>query len=301
MHSATFDKTSRADQQTPASTGLKTPRAHSSSTATSNSKMSDSSIVSIQADGKYDFDPSKLVFREPKVMTSGAKLVMLAYAGNQFMIETPTLQCPFGKQEFENPGAATKHSVMLALNDMDTRTDVKEFQALIATIDNLVRTTGFEKSMSWFRKTYKTNETVNDMYTALERKSKNKETGEEDGRWPPSVKLTLPYGPDGKPKFTTYNDRQEEIDLATIEMRHAQVTAIVVLSNVWMAGNMFGVSFKAVQLMVQPKRTMAKCAFRNLKPVESLPAPTGGSTANPDLVDSSDDDEDEADVPLGDE
>lgn len=298
MHSPDLHSTTR--------TGLKTPRTDTISTG---NKMSDFTL-SIQDDGKYNFDPSKLAFREPKVMSSGAKFVSLSYGGNDLMIETPTLRAPFGKQEFENPGAATKHSIMLAFDDMESRPDVKEFHSLITTIDALIRKTGFEKSMSWFRKKYIV-DTVNDMYTPLERKSKDKVTGEEDGRWPPSVKLTLPFSAEGRPKFFTYNPRQEEIDISTIDMRHAQVTAIVTLSNVWMAGNMFGVSFKAYQLLVQPKQVMAKCAFRNVRAVESLPAPpaggmggglagglAGASTAHPDLVDSS---EDEADVPLGDE
>lgn len=263
-------------------------------------------ILSIQATGEYDFDPKLITFREPKVMASGAKLVTINYNGNQFLLETPTLPAPFGKQEYDNPGAATKHSIMLALNDLESRSDVRQFQKLIAAIDETVRTTGFEKSMSWFKKTYKTAETVNDMYTALERKSKNKDTGEEDGRWPPSVKLTLPYGPDGKPKFTTYNEQQQEIDISTVEMRHASVTAIVCLQNVWMAGNMFGVSFKAVQLMVAPKRTMAKCAFRNVRAPQMLSGPdTAGPSAAAaagDLLDSDDDDAaDVADVAAGDE
>jgi len=267
---------------------------------TTNSTMSDS-ILSIGANGEYDFDAKLVAFREPKVMTSGAKLVTINYNGNQFLLETPTLPAPFGKQEYDNPGAATKHSVMLALNDIESRPDVRQFQRLIAAIDETVRTTGFEKSMSWFKKTYKTAETVNDMYTPLERKSKNKDTGEEDGRWPPSVKLTLPYGPDGKPKFTTYNEQQQEIDISTLDMRHASVTAIVCLQNVWMAGNMFGVSFKAVQLMVAPKRTMAKCAFRNVRPPQMLAGPdSSAAPAAADLLDS-DDEDDVADVAAGDE
>ena len=282
-----------------------------SSTATSsnnkqNADMSDG-IIRIQADGKYDFDESKLTFREPKVMTSGAKLVGLAYgdgkASGQLHIETPTLKAPMGKMEWEAAGSPAKVSMMLSLNDMDTRSDVRAFQQLLETIDRMARAAGFERSQSWFRKTYKSADVVSDMYTALERKSRNKETGEEDGRWPPSVKMALPYGPDGKPRFVTYNTAQEEINLDSIDTRQANVTAIVSLQNIWIAGNMFGISLKAVQLLMEPKRTMAPCAFRNFSNRASLLAgPSAGGTAGPgagpDLVESSDD---EADIGAGDE
>lgn len=280
-------------------TGLKDTRSTQDIAPAATIKMSDG-IVRIQPNGTYDFDAAKLSFRDPKAMTSGAKLVMLNYDNNQFLIETPTMLAPMGKMEYDNPGAATKHTVMLSLTDMDSRPDMQQFQKLLESIDEKVRSTGFERSMAWFRKTYKTQETVNEMYTPLERRSKNKDTGEEDGRWPPSVKLTLPYGPDGKPKFTAYNERQEEIDINSVEMRHANVTAIVCLQNVWMAGNMFGVSFKAVQLMVQPKRTMAACAFRNVAisaPGARGPAIAGAMAPEAALVDDS---EDEADCDAGD-
>ena len=260
--------------------------------------MASDGIIRIQDNDKYDFDPSKLCFREPKVMSSGAKLVMLAYGegktSNQVVIETPTLRAPMGKSEWENPTGPSKHSIMLSLDDMDSRKDVAAFQQLLEAIDNLAMTAGFENSMGWFRKVYKNSETVKDMYQPLERKSRDKETGEFDGRWPPSVKVTLPYGPDGKPKFTTYNSAQEEIDISTIDSRNANVTAIVVLQSIWMAGNMFGISLKAVQLLVEPKRTMAACAFRNLMSRPQAQDAAAGKKAlaqEPELLESSDDEE----------
>ena len=273
--------------------------------STDSSNNSDG-IIRIQANGAYDFDPSKLNFREPKMMTSGAKLVMLTYGdsktNNQFMLETPTMHAPMGKMEWETPGAPTKHSIMLSMNDIDTRKDMQQFQQLLETVDRLVRTAGFEKSMSWMRKQFKTASTVDDMYQPLERKSRNKETGEEDGRWPSSVKLTLPYGGDGKPKFTTYNQSGQEIDIATVETRHSNITAIVCLQNVWIAGNMFGVSFKAVQLLIEPKRTMAACAFRNI--AKTPPAIAGASSSAAAAVHAADlleSDDDDVEIGAGDE
>jgi hypothetical protein len=192
--------------------------------------------------------------------------------------------------------------MMLSLNDFDSRSDVRAFQQLLESIDRMVCAAGFEKSMAWFRKAYKTQDTVSNMYQPLERKSKDKVTGEEDGRWPPSVKLALPDGPDGKPKYVCYNMSQQEIDIDSIDTRHANVTAIVCLQSIWIAGNMFGVSFKAMQLLVEPKRTMAACAFRNVACKPLLSAGAGSVQAvtaaleSADLVESSDDDEEDVDV-----
>lgn len=282
----------------------------------SNNTMDSDGIIRIQADGKYDFDESKLHFREPKVLSSGGKLVSLAYGvgktSNQVIIETPTLRAPMGKMDWENPNGPNKVSMMLSLDNMDSRSDVREFQKLIESVDRMTKVAAFQNSMAYFRKTFKTQETVSDMYTPLERKSKDKETGEEDGRWPPSVKLTLPYGPDGKPKFTTYIQTQEvdpatggakieEVDIATIDTKQSEVTAIVCLQSVWIVGNGFGVTMKCMQLMVSPRRQMAACAFRNLvsKPMLAGPSkPAMAPVPTDDLIESSDD---EAEVGLGDE
>lgn len=288
----------------------------SSNKNNSNDNMESDGIIRIQADGKYDFDESKLHFRDPKVLNSGGKLVSLAYGvgktSNQVIIETPTLRAPMGKMEWENANGPSKVSMMLSLDNMDSRSDVREFQKLIESIDRMARAAGFQNSVAYFKKQYKTPDTVNDMYTPLERKSKDKETGEEDGRWPPSVKLNLPYGPDGKPKFVTYmqtqeldpetgNAKIEEVDISTIDTKQSNVTAIVCLQSLWIVNNSFGVTLKALQVMIEPKRTMAACAFRNVvsKPMLAAPSkPAAAPVITDDLIESSDD---EAEVGLGDE
>jgi hypothetical protein len=291
----------------------------STSVQTSNNNnsnnMDSDGIIRIQADGKYDFDESKLHFREPKLLTSGGKLVSLAYGvgktSNQVIIETPTLRAPMGVMEWANDNGPSKKSIMLSLDNMDTRSDVRAFQGLIESVDRMTRAAAFQNSVAYFKKQFKTAETVNDMHTPLERKSKDKETGEEDGRWPPSFKLTLPYGPDGKPKFVTYIQTQEldpetggakieEVDISTIDTKQSEVTAILCLQSVWVVGNGFGVTAKAVQLLVQPKQRMAACAFRNIstKPMLAAPSKPAAAPVVDDLIESSDD---EAEVGVGDE
>ena len=172
------------------------PSAQTSSIQTSDSNNMDSDgIIRIQADGKYDFDESKLQFREPKVLSSGGRLASLAYGvgktSNQVIIETPTLRAPMGVMEWANDNGPSKKSIMLSLDNMDSRSDVREFQKLIESVDRMTKVAAFQNSMAYFRKTFKTQDTVSDMHTPLERKSRDKETGEEDGRWPPSVKITV--------------------------------------------------------------------------------------------------------------
>jgi hypothetical protein len=288
----------------------------SNNTKNSNDNMESDGIIRIQADGKYDFDESKLQFREPKVLNSGGKLASLAYGvgktSNQVIIETPTLRAPMGVMEWANDNGPSKKSIMLSLDNMDSRSDVREFQKLIESVDRMTRAAAFQNSVAYFKKKFATPSTVDDMHTPLERKSKDKETGEEDGRWPPSVKITLPYGPDGKAKFVTYvqtqeidpetgNAKIEEVDISTIDTKQSEITAILCLQSVWVVGNGFGVVAKAVQLLVQQKPKMAACAFRNVSTRPMLAGPSKPAAAPviaDDLIESSDD---EAEVGLGDE
>ena len=108
--------------------------------------------------------------------------------------------------------------------------------------------------------------------------------------------MALQYA-DGKPKFDTYNRSGEKIDIDGVDLKGANVTAILVLQNIWVAGgNMFGVSVKAAQLLVEPRVTgFAGCAFRNkaFVPRTELPTPSA------DLLEDSDSD-DGSDVEPGD-
>jgi len=259
-------------------------------------------IVSIGEDGKYDFDPTALQFREPRDLPSGAKLVMLAYgtgrSASNLMVETPTLLAPMGKACWDNAGGPAKHSIMLSLRDHDSDPAMKEFHALIRQVDDLVRAAGFANSKAWFKKTYKTPDTLSELYTPIERKSKDKD-GEEDGKWPPSVKVTLQYT-DGKSKFETYDRSGTKIDIDSVDLKGANVTAILVLQSVWIAGgNLFGVSVKAGQLLVEPRATgFSGMAFRNktLVPRSELPHAAPSAQAPMLLEDSDDEDGDPADV-----
>jgi hypothetical protein len=278
---------------------------------------SDDNMIYISDNGKFNFNKANIKFREPRDLPSGGRLVTISYGegktGTQMLIQTPTLYAPMGKSVFDNPGAATKHSIMLSLRDMETTPDLQEFQKVLSDVDTTIRETGFDRCKSWFRKVYKTADTVNELYTPLERVSKNKD-GEPDGKWPPNIKLNLPYARDGTPQFQTYNAAGEEIDIDSVDLKHANVRAIMVLQSVWIAGgNMFGVSLKAVQLMVDPPRKMNVCAFKGVKLCDKAAlADTADKLASTTaallLEDSDDEDQDqddadelEQDVEAGDE
>ena len=264
----------------------------------SNTAASNYGILSIGDSGKYDFDPKLIQFREPRDLPSGAKLIMLAYgngrSASNFMIETPTLFAPMGKSCWDNAGGPPKHSIMLSLRDHDTNPEVMEFHELIKQVDDVIRAAGFDNCKAWFKKTYKTADTVNELYTPLERKSKNKD-GEEDGKYPPSLKLTLQYA-DGQPKFETYDRSGKKIDIEGVDLKGSNITAIITLQSVWIAGgNMFGVSAKVAQLMVEPRTTgFSGCAFRHktlLPQADCAPAVMPAA-----LIEDSSDDEEEVDA-----
>ena len=271
---------------------------------------SDDNMIYISDNGKYNFEKANIKFREPRDLTSGGRLVTISYGdgktGGQMLVQTPTLYAPMGKSVYDTPGAATKHSMLLSLRDMETSPDLQELQKILSQIDTTIRETGFVRCKSWFKKTYKTADTVNELYTPLERVSKNKE-GEPDGKWPPNIKLNLPYGKDGTPQFTTYNAAGEEISIDSVDLKHSNVRAIMVLQNVWIAGgNMFGVSMKAVQIMVDPPRKMNICAFKGVKlcdKVELMDAADKLSSSTTALLleDSDDDADGDADVEAGQE
>jgi hypothetical protein len=200
-----------------------------------------------------DFDISNVSFSDVKTLDNGGKLVYVSYRKAPLLLQTPQMKAPFGLSKWDNDGkASAKYTLDLSFQGVDGSNSLSAFQKVLETIDDRLVTDGFANQSTWFKgKKYASREIVEALYTPVMKYAKDRETGEKTDKYPPTVKLTVPFKDDA---FTcdVYDDKKELVDLAALETKGSKVTAIIQCMGVWMAGGRYGASWKIVQMRVLP-------------------------------------------------
>lgn len=163
-------------------------------------------------------------------------------------------------------GGPDKYSLDVSFDGFESREPVRQLLDVVNAIDNHMINTAMENSQLWFKKKYPSKEVVVELYTKSLRHSKDRETGETNTRFAPTLKMTLPMK-DGRFMFPTYGDRRAELDLLDLvqtgSSKGARCRAIVHLSGVWIVGTKFGLSWKVKQLQVcMNSKSLDKWAFQ---------------------------------------
>lgn len=137
-----------------------------------------------------NIDVSKLSFSQPRVLDNGAKLVYMNYDGGRLSIQSPWMSLPW-KMGVYTEGEYPKYSIDLSFKGMDTDNDLKEFHDKLQAVEEKIIDAGFENSVAWFKKKKSSREVVEAIFNPILKVSKDKETGEPDGKWPPTMKLKV--------------------------------------------------------------------------------------------------------------
>ena len=137
-----------------------------------------------------NIDVSKVAFSQPRVLDNGAKLVYMNYDGGRLSIQTPWMSLPW-KMGVYTEGEYPKYSVDLSFKGMENDPDLQAFHDKLQEVETQIIDAGFENSVSWFKKKKSTREVVEAIFNPILKVSKDKETGEPDGKWPPTMKLKV--------------------------------------------------------------------------------------------------------------
>jgi len=229
-----------------------------------------------------DVTVSKIEFSAPKILDNGGKSVNLRYEGRNLMLETPSLNVPYGRNVFDKNGPP-KFSVDLSLRGADTDEAVAALQTLLEAFDERMIDAGVENAGKWFKMTNPNREVIKAFYTPLVKISRDPQGNPKP--YPPTIKLALrgkkgAQATEASGSFETdfYNAAEKdakgqiakfapEMPLEQVLCKRAQVTAIIQCTGVWFAGGKFGTTWKAVQLRVdsQPEQIRGP-AFRSEAP-----------------------------------
>lgn len=213
-----------------------------------------------------DFDVSKITYSAPRALDNGGKVIYVSYEGKKLLMQTPEMVAPFGVGKWSNNDGKSndKYTLDLSFKGKESREVLSKYFDGMRALDKKLVHDGMTNCQNWFKKTYKSVDVVEALYTPIIKFAKDK-NGELTDKYPPTFKMTLPH--DGS-KFTcdVYDQAKNLIDLAGIETtKGSKVSAIVQCMGIWVAGTKFGCSWKVVQMKITPPATLTGYAFKDLQ------------------------------------
>ena len=230
------------------------------------SKASKSNIIK-----SSELDVSKVKYSDLKTLDNGAKVVYINYNtdNNPILLQTPECDMPFDAGWFADSGEnCGKFSLKASIgND-------KVFSEKLGEFDQKLKEDAIKKSKEWFKKAKLTNDAVDSMYNEMLKISKDLDTGEPDGKYPPQFTFKIVFR-DGNCLCKFYDESKTKIDVENLTgsieehqlkrmlIKGAKVKAIIKCNGVWISGNKFGCTWRAEQIIIKVPEELEECAFRD--------------------------------------
>ena len=199
---------------------------------------------------QIDFDLVEL--SDVRENGNGGKTVYVNYKRGLFKIQTPKLTLPYNMSVYDK-GEYPKYSLGIDFRDMEEDHRVRGFYENMETLQELIVNSCFKNCKKWLGKTLKTVDVTQAMFTPIIKKYRDQETGEENGKYPDSMRLKLPVR-DGKVGFTVVDFDDNEIenpDLATLLTKDSKIQAILRCGGIWLIAGKFGCTWTVEKLRVE--------------------------------------------------
>lgn len=213
-------------------------------------------------------DVSKITYSEPKAMgTSGAKTLYINYGGQDkdslIVIHTPKMKMPYGVSVFTEPGKNPKYTLDLSFGDHENNEKLKQFYEAITNIEEKLIGDAKKNSLAWFKKKTMSEDVIRTIFTSSIKRSKDKDTGEVNNKYPPTLKVKINYWDDEfKCSVWDHTRKKLEGDITQNLTKGQSVTAIVKCSGVWLSGGKFGITWQIQQVKLDKPQSLIGYAFR---------------------------------------
>ena len=196
------------------------------------------------------FSCSNVEYSDPKKLQHGGQAIYLNYDGKPLILQTPKMSMPWGMGKYD--GDVPKYSLDLSFKGMDNSEALQSFYSALNQLDEKLVEDGVSNSMQWFKKKKQTKEVCKALYAPQIKVSKDK-NGEPDGKYPPTMKVKVPWR-DGSFQCDAYDSKRQLIqdDLSNVLVKGSQVQALIQCVGIWFAGGKYGCSWKVVQMKVTP-------------------------------------------------
>lgn len=247
---------------------------------------------------KEEFNPEFVEFRPPKVLDHGGKIIGLSYKGGPLKIQTPWMTMPYGMSVYEDPNGTQKYSVDFSFGSKDGDEGLERFHEQMNGLQAKLIQSGIDNSVAWFKKKMSP-AVITEFFTPIVKKSKDKETGEPDGKYPDTLKFKLDCR-NGEFRCKAFTMDREMIDepLDTLLTKGTRVSSIINPAFLWFAGGKFGVTIKAEQMRV--KTVPRNDVYGFVDDEEDMEAEEETTTTESQFVED-DEEEEEVEVPVASE
>lgn len=248
-------------------------------------------------------NPERVGFAAPKILDNGAKLVWVNYSNSKFVVQTPWMNLPWDMNAFTDD-KYPKYSITLSFKGMDDDEDLMQFHDRLVDVQNKIIDGGVDNSVAWFKKKSQPREVCESIFTPIIKVSKDKETGEPDGKYPPSMKVKVPCR-DGSWECKLYdnsgnqfriNDKDGADNVDEILVRGAKIRCIIQCVGLWIANTGYMCQWKLTRAEVDVPTSEGNHSFLPDSDGEDDGYDVNESSSNtqPAMLDDSDDNQDEA-------
>ena len=205
-----------------------------------------------------NIDTSKVTFSAPRVLDNGAKLVYLNYNGGRLSVQTPWMTMPW-KMGVYTEGEYPKYSLDLSFKGMDEDPELQAFHDRFKELEEKIVDGGFENSVAWFKKKSTSREVVSAVFNRMIKVSADKETGEPDGKWPPTMKAKVPRRDgtwetkvqDKVGKVYNVNDTDSGDNMEDLLVKNTQMRAIIQCVGLWVASGNYMCQWKVTKAEIE--------------------------------------------------
>ena len=189
-----------------------------------------------------------------KTLDNGGRMVWMSYNGRPLLIQLPAMKAPFGVSEWsDEKTGAKKYSLDLSFDGVANNQALADTFNMLKELDAKILNDGMENSVSWLKKRYTAIEIVEALFYPSIKMPK-------DDKYSPTMKLSLAHN-QGEFKCLVFDSCRNPLNILETNTKGAEVTAIVKLAGVWLAGGKFGISWKVEQLRIAPRATLTNYAF----------------------------------------
>ena len=215
----------------------------------------------------------KLTLSKLKKLDNGATTMHVNYGdvGESLYLLSPEVDLPFDGKFW--PDGASEKSGKWAIKANLKGDKCQSFIRKLREMDELLKEKALENSMTWFKKRNLSSETIDTLYTPMLKESVDPNTGEPDGKWPPSFTFKI-VKRDGEVMCKVYKEKSEEfnvtdteaenyVDINDLVKKGTKVRLLLRCNGVWLANGKFGCTWRAVQMKVKPVATFDEYAFED--------------------------------------
>ena len=241
-----------------------------------------------------------ITFSDVRTNKAGGKTIYINNSDRgSLFVQTPELEIPFDSGNWNVDGSATK-----------------ELYDMLCSLDEKVKEEAMKESLAWFKKKKLTMEGIGEKYTPMVKFSIDSETGEPDGKYPPTFRFKINQydgsvqcvcWQHGSKEPMNVNEPEKEgfvklgincpygskVKHEGVFKKGTKVKMVLRCNGIWVTNGNFGCTWSAQQIRIKTAPTFNNYAFLDDTDDEDEVRTTEKLDTN--FVESSDEEADEAD------